>query len=102
MTLPAPSGADIPRDDNTYRLTYRDPTGETAVRNLTGRTVQVRWENGVTLFLDIEDMRPYLAQLDYHVSRKGWLWGRKKNAPSLSGNSAEGETETPLKRKRSS
>lgn len=91
MTVAASRGADHSRDDNTYRLTYRDPTGETAARNLTGRTVQVRWENGVTLFLDIEDMRPYLAQLDYHVSRKGWLWGRKKKSPlHMSGNSAEG------------
>lgn len=88
-------GADHSRDDYTYRLTYRDPVGEAVVRNLMGRTVQIRWENGVTLFLDIEELRPYLAQLDFHISRKGWLWGRKKKAPGSVGADLEGENQNP-------
>lgn len=69
-------GADPSRDN--YSLTYADPTGETAVRNLTGRTVQVSWENGATIYLNIEDLKPYLARLEFRMSRKGHLWGKKK------------------------
>lgn len=76
-------GADSSRDN--YSLTYADPTGETAVRNLTGRTVQVSWENGATIYLNIEDLKPYLARLDFRMSRKGHLWGSKKKAPVAAG-----------------
>lgn len=76
-------GADPSRDN--YSLTYADPTGETAVRNLTGRTVQVSWENGATIYLNIEDLKPYLARLDFRMSRKGHLWGSKKKAPAATG-----------------
>lgn len=89
MSLQHTGGADSSRD--YYSLTYRDPTGETAVRNLQGRTVQVTWENGATIYLDIEQIRPYLAQLDYRMSRKGHLWGHKKNAPAAGSHQREGE-----------
>lgn len=80
----ASGGADKSRD--YYSLTYRDPTGETAVRNLSGRTVQVTWENGAALHLDIEDLRPYLQTLEFRQSRKGLLWGsRKKKTPAATG-----------------
>ena len=74
-------GADRSRD--YYSLTYRDPTGETAVRNLMGRSVQISWENGATIHLSVEDLRPLLAQFDFRVSRKGRIWGEKKAAPLL-------------------
>ncbi len=75
----SPRGADISRD-NFYPLTYRDPTGETAVRNLSGRTVQMSWENGATIFLDVDDVRPFLARLHFRMSRKGLIWGKRKSA----------------------
>lgn len=85
------SGADKSRD--YYPLTYRDPTGETAVRNLTGRSVQITWENGATIHLDVDTIRPLLAKLTFRMSRKGHIWGSKKSAPVLSGNSGEGEVQ---------
>lgn len=75
MSPSSSSGADSSRD--YYRLTYADPTGETAVRNLTGRTVQLSWENGATIHLDIDTIRPFLAHLEYQMSRKGHLWAKK-------------------------
>jgi hypothetical protein len=86
---PASSGADSSRD--YYPLTYRDPTGETAVRNLMGRSVQITWENGATIHLELNTIRPLLAGLEFRMSRKGHIWGTKKKAPVLSGNSDEGE-----------
>lgn len=89
MTPGDRSGADASRD--YYSLTYRDPTGETAIRNLMGRSVQVTWENGATVHLDVDIIRPLLAKLNFRMSRKGHIWGTKKNAPVSSGNSGEGE-----------
>lgn len=83
------SGAESSRD--YYPLTYRDPTGETAVRNLMGRSVQITWENGATIHLELNAIRPLLASLEFRMSRKGHIWGTKKKAPVLSGNSDEGE-----------
>ncbi|WP_454114249.1 hypothetical protein [Microbacterium maritypicum] len=76
-----PSGADSSRD--YYPLTYRDPTGETAVRNLMGRSVQLTWENGATIHLDVDTIRPLLANLTFRMSRKGHIWGAKRNAPDM-------------------
>ena len=76
-------GADSSRD--YYPLTYRDPTGETAVRNLMGRSVQITWENGATIHLDIDTISPLLAKLDFRMSRKGHIWGTKKKAPVAPG-----------------
>ena len=73
------SGAGHPRDFNS--LTYRDPTGDAAIRALMGRTVQVAWEDGFIVYLNSEDLKPMLAQLNFRMSRKGHIWGHKKNAP---------------------
>lgn len=78
---PASSGADSSRD--YYPLTYRDPTGETAVRNLMGRSVQITWENGATIHLELNTIRPLLAGLEFRMSRKGHIWGTKKKAADL-------------------
>lgn len=87
MTVSGPtSGADNSRD--SYPLTYRDPTGEAAVRNIMGRSAQVTWEDGFILHLTADDLKPLLAQLDFRMSRKGHIWGHKKNAPTGQG---EGE-----------
>lgn len=86
------SGAESSRD--YYPLTYRDPTGETAVRNLMGRSVQITWENGATVHLDIDTIRPFLKALDYRMSRKGHIWGHKKIAPSAVA-AARGENQNP-------
>lgn len=86
MNSQPPSGADQSRD--YYSLTYQDPTGETAIRNLMGRSVQVQWENGVTLHVEADTIRPLLAQLNFRMSRKGHIWGYKKKAPTGQG---EGE-----------
>ncbi|WP_091226788.1 hypothetical protein [Microbacterium sp. 3J1] len=89
MSSPTPSGADQSRD--YYSLTYQDPTGEAAIRNLMGRSVQVTWENGASVHLDVDTIRPLLAKLNFRMSRRGHIWGTKKSAPDLSGNSVEGE-----------
>lgn len=82
--MTASSGADKSRD--YYSLNYRDPTGEAAVRNLMGRTVTLTSEDGFLLFLNIEDLRPYLQTLDFRQSRKGHVWGsRKKKTPVAAG-----------------
>lgn len=80
MTSHAPSGAD---HSLCYTLTYRDPTGETAVRNLMGQSVQITWESGVTIHLSVGDLKPLLSQFDFRVSRKGHIWGKKKTAVLL-------------------
>ncbi|MDQ1130678.1 hypothetical protein [Microbacterium sp. SORGH_AS_0888] len=77
-------GAEASRDEY-YRLTYRDPTGETAVRNLMGRTVQITWENGFTLYVSTDDIQPYLDQLEFRMSRKAHVWGHKKKTPAPTG-----------------
>lgn len=88
-------GDESSRADNYYRLTYADPTGERAVRNLTGRTVQISWENGTMLSVDIDDIRPFLKALEFRQSRKGRIWGkRKKNAPAGQGEGEVKELET--------
>lgn len=79
-------GDELSRADNYYRLTYSDPTGESAVRNITGRTVQISWENGAMVSVDIDDIRPFLKSLEFRESRKGRIWGkRKKNVPAGQG-----------------
>lgn len=75
-----PSGGEDSRD--FYSLTYRDPTGETAVRNLMGRSAVLTWENGFVLHLTAEDLKPFLANLDFQMSRKGHVWGQKKKGQS--------------------
>ncbi|OZB78171.1 MAG: hypothetical protein B7X41_20265 [Microbacterium sp. 14-71-5] len=88
----ANGGAEASRD--YYPLTYWDPTGETAVRNLMGRSVQVTWENGATIHLDIETIRPLLRVLDYQMSRKGHIWGHKKKSPAATGDQNQNPTIT--------
>lgn len=85
MIPDSPSAADHSRHFSP--LTYRDPTGETAVRNLMGRSAQLTWDNGFILHIRAEDLNPLLAQLDFQMSRKGHIWGHKKKAPETSGNS---------------
>lgn len=77
------SGADDSRD--SYPLTYRDPTGEAAVRNIMGRSAQVTWEDGFIIHLTADDLRPFLAQFDFRMSRKGHIWGNKRK-PQTGGN----------------
>lgn len=78
MTHVTKRGADDSRGSERYSLTYRDPTGETAVRNVMGRSVQVTWEDGFIISLNSEDLKPLLAQLTFRMSRKGHIWGQKK------------------------
>ncbi|UTT52313.1 hypothetical protein [Microbacterium maritypicum] len=88
MTQKAMRDADVTRDSERYSLTYRDPTGEAAVRNLMGKSAQVTWDDGFIIHLTAEDLKPLLAQLNFRMSRKGHIWGHKKNAPTGQG---EGE-----------
>jgi len=87
MTSQPHGGAESSRD--YYPLTYRDPTGETAVRNLSGRSVQINWENGATVHLDIATILPLLSGLEFRMSRKGHIWGTKKKVPPASGTKPE-------------
>lgn len=48
-----------------------------------GRSVQINWENGATIHLNVDDLRPLLALFDFRVSRKGHIWGRKKKTAVL-------------------
>jgi HPt (histidine-containing phosphotransfer) domain-containing protein len=49
-------------------LTYRDPTGETAVRNLTPGNVSITWPNGFTVWVSEEDLAPLLAAIQANYS----------------------------------
>lgn len=88
MTQKAMRDADHSRDSERYSLTYRDPTGEAAVRSLMGKSAQVTWDDGFIIHLTAEDLKPLLAQLNFRMSRKGHIWGHKKKAPTGQG---EGE-----------
>jgi hypothetical protein len=79
--LSASSGAELSPD--YYPLTYSDPTGERAVRNLAGRVFTLTAENGDRVLIRLEDLAPILDQWQYRVSRKGLIWAAlKKEAPT--------------------
>lgn len=70
-----------------YRLTYADPTGETAVRDLTPGNVSVTWPDGFTIWIPEQQAKHLLKFLlwayRFHTSRKGHTWAHpKKNDPA--------------------
>lgn len=62
-------------------LTYRDPTGETAVRNLTPGNVSITWPDGSTVWIPEGDVGPLVAavQANYNLrqTRRGHLWASR-------------------------
>lgn len=70
-------------------LTYRDPTGETAVRNLTPGNVSITWPDGFTVWVPEGDVAPLLAaiQANYNLrpTRRGHLWASR---PAVSASDA--------------
>lgn len=86
MTVPATSRADFSLD--YYALTYRDPTGEEAVRNLTPGNVLITWPDGYTIWIPEQQAKGLLKFLlwayNFRASRKGHTWAspKKKNAGS--------------------
>jgi hypothetical protein len=87
---PAQSGTPHHRSAHSFgapSLTYRDPTGETAVRNLTPGNVSITWPDGFTVWVPEEDITPLLAaiQANYNLrpTRRGHLWASRplRSAP---------------------
>ena len=69
----APDRADYSR---TNPLTYSDPTGEEAIRNLMngGGPFTITAENGFRLFMNRESLEYMLLGMEARVSRGGKLW----------------------------
>jgi hypothetical protein len=85
-------GTPNPRADHSLdynSLTYRDPTGETAVRHLTG-DVQICWEeSGFTLNIPADQARKLQRFLgwaySFRMSRKAHVWATAKKEPGAPG-----------------
>lgn len=81
-------------------LTYRDPTGNQAVRNLMSGDVSVTWPDGFTIWLSEADARPLVhlirTYFAFRKSRKGLLWGTAKNKnPGSCSSSTGAKTGSP-------
>lgn len=80
MTDSAPSRADFSLD--YYSLTYRDPTGEDAVRNLVPGNVSITWPDGYTIWIPEHQAKGLLKFLlwaySFRRSRKGHTWAQPK------------------------
>lgn len=78
MTLP-------PRADHSLEynsLTYADPTGNQAVRNLAPGHVSITWPDGSTVWIDERDtgiLAGFLRRFyTLRMSRKARLWATRK------------------------
>ncbi|WP_142206756.1 hypothetical protein [Subtercola boreus] len=73
--------ADAALDYNS--LTYRDQTGERAMRNLAPGQYQITHESGLRFWIDADELRPLLSQCYVTESRRSGYQRLhlKKNAP---------------------
>lgn len=87
MTLAPNSRAGTSLD--YYSLTYRDPTGEAAVRNLTPGDVTITWPDGFTVRIPEDQARGlshFLAwAYTFRMSRKAHIWAAPKKEPGAPG-----------------
>ena len=100
----ANSGADYSLDYNS--LTYRDPTGDEAVRNLTPGDVSITWPDGFTIWIPAAQAkllgRFLTAAYAFRMSRKARLWAtQKQNDPAaLAGADGARSTTQPSRSRR--
>lgn len=106
---PASARADYSRDPDLRRnpLTYSDPTGEQAIRNLLsgGGPYTITAENGFRLFANKQSLENMLLGMRARVSRGGKLWvdpipPEEKTTPAVNDanhSHREGFTEIPTK-----
>lgn len=68
--------ATVRADYSRNSLTYSDPTGDTAIRNLLqgGGPFQITAENGFRLFANREALEYMLLGMKARVSRGGKIW----------------------------
>lgn len=64
----APSQADHSLDSNS--LTYRDPTADSAIRNMLPGRYQITHESGLRFWIDSDSLRPLLDQCEVRRSRR--------------------------------
>lgn len=76
------SQADHSPDYST--LSYRDPTGDAAVRNLTPGNISVTWPDGFTVWFTPAESQLLLRfikwSFSFRMSRKAHVWATKKKA----------------------
>jgi hypothetical protein len=98
------SGADHSLDYNS--LTYRDPTGDEAVRNLSPGDVSITWPDGFTIWVPASQARLLSRFLSvaysFRMSRKAHIWATpKKNDPAaLAGADGARSTTQPSRSRR--
>lgn len=101
MTGSAPGRAD--HSLNYYSLTYRDPTGEQAVRDLTPGNVSITWPDGYTIWIPEQQTKGLLKFLlwayNFRRSRKGHTWAQPKKNDAGSPGRETGVTSTQNRRK---
>lgn len=90
--------ADRSLDSNS--LTYRDPTGNQAVRNLEPGQYAITDPHGFTIWIDAEALKPALRLYTFTTTRAGsGIRARlKEKTPGMSCNSSEGEDRTAINR----
>lgn len=104
MTLKSPDGLDYSLDYNS--LTYRDPTGDQAVRNLTPGDVTVTWPDGFTIWIPEAHARllgRFLsAAYSFRMSRKAHVWAtqKQKDPAALAGADGARSTTQPSRSRR--
>ena len=91
------------RSLDSSSLTYRDPTGNQAVRNLEPGQYAITDPHGFTIWIDAEELKPALCMYVFTATRAGAnLRARlKEKTPGVSYSSSEGENRTePLSKER--
>jgi len=101
--MTSPNSASARADYSRNPLTYSDPTGDTAIRNLLngGGPYTITAENGTRLFANRESLDHMLAGMTARVSRGGKIWvdphPTEKKTPTAAEfgdkNSGEGPTQ---------
>ena len=64
----APSQADHSLDFNS--LAYRDPTADSAIRNMLPGRYQITHESGLRFWIDSDSLRPLLEQCEVRIARR--------------------------------
>jgi hypothetical protein len=65
---PAPRQADHSLDFNS--LAYRDPTADSAIRNMLPGRYQITHESGLRFWIDSDSLRPLLEQCETRIARR--------------------------------
>lgn len=72
--MPPPRPVSIPsqvdHSPGYSSLTYRDPTADSAIRNMLPGRYQITHESGLRFWIDSDSLRPLLEQCEARVSRR--------------------------------